>query len=80
MMSRQTQTQQHGSNRNGMGQPERLLTPEEAADILRVKPSWLYHHTRRRAQDRIPFVKIGHYVRFREGDLLAYIERRMVKG
>ena len=59
---------------------EHLLTPEEAAEILRVKLSWLYQHTRRRAQDRIPFVKIGRYLRFREQDLVAYIESRKLKS
>jgi excisionase family DNA binding protein len=57
-----------------------LLTPEEAAEILRVKLSWLYQHTRRRSQDRIPFVKVGRYLRFRGQDLLAYIESRKLKG
>ena len=59
---------------------ERLLTPEEAAEILRVKLSWLYQHTRRRSQDRIPFVKIGRYLRFREPDLRAYIDSRNRKS
>ncbi len=59
---------------------EHLLTPEEAAEILRVKLSWLYQHTRRRTQDRIPFVKIGRYLRFREQDLMAYIESRKLKS
>ena len=59
---------------------EPLLTPEEAAEILRVKLSWLYQHTRRRTQDRIPFVKIGRYLRFREQDLAAYIEGRRGKS
>lgn len=59
---------------------DQLLTPEEAAEILRVKVSWLYQHTRRRSQDRIPFVKVGRYLRFREQDLLAYIESRKLKG
>ncbi|MGB2890726.1 MAG: helix-turn-helix domain-containing protein [Candidatus Acidiferrales bacterium] len=59
---------------------EHLLTPEEAAEILRVKLSWLYQRTRRRSQDRIPFVKVGRYLRFREQDLLAYIETRKRKG
>ncbi len=57
-----------------------LLTPEEAAEILRVKLSWLYQHTRRRSQDRIPFVKVGRYLRFREQDLVDYIENRQRKG
>ena len=59
---------------------DHLLTPEEAAEILRVKLSWLYQHTRRKSQDRIPFVKIGRYLRFREQDLLAYIESRKLKS
>jgi excisionase family DNA binding protein len=59
---------------------ERLLTPDEAAEILRVKLSWLYQHTRRRSQDRIPFVKIGRYLRFREQDLRTYIESRKLKS
>ena len=59
---------------------EHLLMPEEAAEILRVKLSWLYQHTRRRTQDRIPFVKIGRYLRFREQDLAAYIEARRGKS
>ncbi len=59
---------------------ERLLTPEEAAELLQVPVSWMYQHTRRRSMDRIPFVKVGHYVRFREEDLLSYINRRMVEG
>ena len=59
---------------------EHLLTPEEAAEILRVKISWLYQHTRRRSQDRLPFVKIGHYLRFREADLVAFISGRRVQN
>jgi excisionase family DNA binding protein len=55
---------------------EHLLTPEEAAEVLRVKVSWLYQHTRRRGQDRIPFIKVGRYLRFREQDLQVYIDRR----
>ena len=59
---------------------ERLLTPEEAAELLQVPLSWVYQHTRRRSLDHIPFVKVGRYVRFREKDLFAYIERRTMKG
>ncbi len=59
---------------------EHLLTPEEAAEILRVNLSWLYQHTRRRSQDRIPFVKVGRYLRFREQDLADYIESRKLKS
>ena len=58
---------------------EQLLTPEEAAGMLRVKVSWIYQRTRRRNLDHIPFVKVGRYIRFREVDLLNYIDRRTVK-
>ena len=59
---------------------EPLLTPDEAAALLQVPVSWLYQHTRRLSLYRIPFVKIGRYVRFREVDLLNYINRRAVKA
>ncbi len=58
----------------------RLLTADEAAALLQVPLSWMYQHTRRRSLDRIPFVKVGHYVRFREEDLTNYINRRTMKG
>ena len=57
-----------------------LLTPEEAAELLRVPRSWIYQHVRRRSLDRIPFVKIGRYVRIRKVDLVNYINRRTVKA
>ena len=58
----------------------RLLTPEEAAELLQVPVSWMYQRVRRRSLDRIPFVKVGRYVRFRKEDLLNYINRKVVKG
>jgi len=57
----------------------RLLTPEEAATVLQVPRSWIYQHTRRRSLDRIPFVKVGRYTRFREKDIFAYIDKRTVR-
>lgn len=66
----------HGATANGA----LLLTVREVAELLKVPKSWIYQHTRRRSQDRIPFVKVGRYVRFREEDLLAYIQHRTVRG
>jgi len=59
---------------------EYLLTVEEVAELLKVPMSWVYQHTRRRSQERIPFVKIGRYVRFREEDVRTYIQHRTVRG
>ena len=53
-----------------------LWTVDEVAVLLRVSRSWVYEHTRARVSrtDRLPFVKIGKYVRFQSravGDFLA---------
>jgi excisionase family DNA binding protein len=51
-----------------------LLTVEETAALLRVPISWVYERTRRRTADRLPGIRLGKYWRFREADLLAWIE------
>ena len=63
------------SSKNGA---ERLLTIEEVAELLRVPLSWVYDRTRQRAGQRIPGFKLGKYWRFREADVLAWIERQRV--
>jgi excisionase family DNA binding protein len=52
-----------------------LLTIEEVADLLNVPVSWVYGKTRRRSVDRIPGFRLGKYWRFREADVLTWIER-----
>lgn len=49
-----------------------LLTIEEAADLLRVKLSWLYERTR---TNEIPHTKLGKYLRFDDGELLAWMRQ-----
>jgi len=55
--------------------PESLLDVAAAAARLRVTERWM-----RRAvvERRIPFVKVGRFVRFRPADLDRYIERQSV--
>ncbi len=53
----------------------RLLTVQEAAELLRVPTSWVYKHTKRQAPDRLPHIKLGKYLRFEESAILAFIER-----
>jgi excisionase family DNA binding protein len=55
-----------------------LLTIEEIAELLHVPVSWVYERTRRRSSDRIPGFRLGKYWRFREADVLAWIERQRV--
>ncbi len=57
---------------------DELLTVEEVAEMLKVPASWVYGRTRRRAADRIPGFRLGKYWRFREADVIAWIERQKV--
>ena len=45
------------------------LTIQEAAELLRVRVSWLYERTRTNA---VPHVKLGKYLRFDRDELLAW--------
>ena len=55
-----------------------LLTAEEVAELLRVPLSWVYERTRKRGVDRIPGFRLGKYWRFREADVLAWLDRQRV--
>jgi excisionase family DNA binding protein len=59
---------------NGLG--DELLTVNDAARFLRVTASWVYEHTRDDAEDRLPFVKLGKYVRFDRTDLREFIDAK----
>ena len=64
------------NNATGIGGP--LLTVEEVAHLLSVPPSWVYDRTRKRSVERIPGFRLGKYWRFREADILVWIERQKV--
>jgi excisionase family DNA binding protein len=56
-----------------------LLTVDDVAALLKVSKSWVYEHTRTRGaprSERIPYVKIGKYVRFDPQLVRAFLERR----
>ena len=63
-----------------MSELNRLLTVEELAELLQVPASWVYGHTRRRSMNRIPGFRLGKYWRFREADVLAWLERQKANG
>lgn len=53
-----------------------LLTVQETAQFLKVSVSWIYEHVRPDADDRLPVVKLGKYLRFDRRDLHAYIDAK----
>ena len=55
---------------------DELLTVHDAARFLNVSVSWVYEHTRDDADDRLPFVKLGKYLRFDRSDLRAYVDAK----
>jgi excisionase family DNA binding protein len=57
---------------------DNLLTVVEAARFLNVTVSWVYEHDR--ADERLPVVKLGKYLRFDRRDLRAYIDSKREDG
>ena len=54
---------------------ERLFTPKEAANLLRLSTSWLAKARMR--GDGPPFVKFGRSVRYGEGGLVQWMKSRV---
>jgi excisionase family DNA binding protein len=44
--------------------PADILTPEELAVRLKVKPGWVYEKLRPRQKNPIPVIKMGRFLRF----------------
>ena len=58
---------------------DELLTVDEVAGLLKVSRSWVYEHTRARATprgERLPYIKIGKYVRFDASALRAFLDKK----
>jgi excisionase family DNA binding protein len=55
---------------------ENLLTVHELAALLHVPASWIYERTRRRGVDRLPFVKLGKYVRFEKSAVQIFLSKQ----
>ena len=55
-----------------------LLTVPQVAELLQVPVSWVYERVRKRSLERLPGYRLGKYWRFREAEVLAWIERQRV--
>ena len=56
---------------------DRLLTADDIAALLSVPVSWVREHTRTGA---IPHIRLGRYVRYREADVLAWVDSYRREG
>jgi excisionase family DNA binding protein len=50
-----------------------LLRPEQAAELLAVKPSWIYDAVR---TGRLPCLRIGRHIRFTQTMLETWLTER----
>lgn len=56
-----------------------LLTVEDVAAVLKVNKNWVYEHTRSRGtprSERLPYIKIGKYLRFEARAIRAFLEKK----
>ena len=60
----------------GSSADSEVFTVQEAAQFLKVPVSWIYEHVRPESRDRLPFLKLGKYLRFDARDLRAYIDAK----
>lgn len=53
---------------------ERLLTPKQASEIIQVTVDSLANSRHTGLGIKIPYCKLGKFVRYKESDIQAYIE------
>ena len=56
-----------------MSNPE-MIKPEQLADYLGVKLSWVYGETRKTGPNAIPQIRVGKYIRFIREDVIAWLK------
>ena len=60
-----------------IGLSEPLLRPEEAAELLSVKTSWIYEAVR---AGRLPHLRVGRHIRFTRCDLERWASDQRFPG
>jgi len=53
----------------------KVLTVKETAEVLKVKPQWVYRMIRR---DRLPFLRLGRQIRIDEDSLERWLTEHTV--
>jgi hypothetical protein len=54
---------------------EELLTPEDVATWLRVKPAWVRAHANGNRKPELPSLKMGAFRRFRRQDIQEFLDQ-----
>lgn len=52
-----------------------MMTADQVAEFLQVPTSWVYKHTKKHAEDKLPHRKLGKYVRFVKEEVEAFVEK-----
>ena len=55
---------------------DRLISAQELSNRLGVPVTWIYDRTRQGGPETIPHYKIGRYLRFREQEILDFLNAR----
>jgi excisionase family DNA binding protein len=53
-----------------------LLTVNDLAEQLKVKPSWIYGETRKTGPGTIPRIRVGKYLRFSLESVMDWLKER----
>lgn len=56
--------------------PADILTVNELAARLKVKPTWVYEQMRRKTDNPLPVFKMGRYLRFSWSDVSAWLQSK----
>lgn len=57
-----------------LARAEKLMTVEEVAAWLCVKPAWVRAHANNSRKPKLPSLKVGAFRRFRRQDILKWLE------
>ena len=60
------------------GVSESLLTAEQVAELLGVRPRWVYEHSTGKVQPEVPNFKLGKYRRYRRDEIERWLVKRGV--
>lgn len=61
-------------------EPANILTPEELAQRLKVRTTWIYNKMRERGPNQLPHFRCGRYLRFNWTEVSAWLQATRKAG